>query len=93
MSDYENRINANEISNKHSIKRQREMLVRIAGLEARVKELTVPLNAPHSEALKLEAENKRLREGCKACIGIIGIKDIGPAKDLCAEALTRKDGK
>ena len=39
-----------------------KLFKRISELEARVKELVIPLNAPHSEALRLLADNKALRE-------------------------------
>ena len=38
------------------------LLDEIGRLQDRIKELVQPLNAPHSEALKLQAENERLKE-------------------------------
>jgi len=45
------------------------------------------------ENSNLKIENKRLREGCKATLAIIGIKDIAKAKDLCAKALAERGGE
>ncbi len=34
-----------------------------------------------------------LLEACKACIAIIGIKDIGPAKDKATAAIAKAEGE
>ena len=43
-----------------------ELLDEIGRLQDRIKELLIPSNAPHSEALKLQAKNERLKEEARS---------------------------
>lgn len=49
---------------------------------------TIPTNKP-----RLIAAAPDLLEACKACVSIIGVKDIGPAKEKAQAAIAKATGE